>query len=524
MNEGQSIEVVLEQESFFAPSTTGWLEGIVAQYNKQKKGIEHVSEFMLSQEVQGIMPNFYEIMRRESQTYICNEKEIFQAEKAITALNSRYWQKALALTDVMDFMPKKRRDEWNTQIRELTTPAFEEETVKATIAKLLTQRVDFLAEMVDGIFTGLSSEHITNRPEGFWKRMIIDNVYNLYYEDHKSGLIHDMRCVIAKFRGTENPGCGSTRHLLDRIKLHTGVWHMVDNGAFRIRVYKKGTAHMEINPDIAYRLNQILAYLHPMAIPAPHRKKPNKKQNKTFTMVQNPIPVAVINMLNERRWLDKRNLEMGINWYSQDKHMKKKISQVMKSIGGVLEGSIYRFDYDAKQVVYEMLTSGVIPDEKSHQFYPTPSKIAKIAIEMADIQNDDTILEPSAGQGDLAKYIQPTAMVTCVEISPLNCKILKSKGFQVENIDFTKWNGGKFDKIVMNPPFSEGRWIMHTQKAAEHLNPGGTIVAVLPTTAMNKPIFDDTMKVSFSNIFSNEFSGTSIEVVIMKAEKKRKGV
>src|SRR5690606_21416912 len=130
-----------------------------------------------------------------------------------------YWNRALDLTDVMDYMPDARRQEWVKHIQEYNTPEFTEENVRATLSGLMAQRMDFLAEMVDGIFRGLSGEHVTNRPEGFSKRMIINYVYNAFgATHHKHGLIQDMRCVIAKFMKRDQPKYGVTQRMLNHVR------------------------------------------------------------------------------------------------------------------------------------------------------------------------------------------------------------------------------------------------------------------------------------------------------------------
>ena len=115
--------------------------------------------------------------------------------------------KALNMTDVYEYMPNNRRTEWNEQIREMKTPDFDEETVRPTIMELLNSRQQFFAERVDGIFRALSGDHVTNRPEGFGKRMILARVFNEYgWTNHDmSGFIRDLRQVIAKFMGRDEP-------------------------------------------------------------------------------------------------------------------------------------------------------------------------------------------------------------------------------------------------------------------------------------------------------------------------------
>lgn len=41
-------------------------------------------------------------------------------------------------------------------------------------------------------------------------------------------------------------------------------------------------------------------------------------------------------------------------------------------------------------------------------------------------------------------------------------------------------NTGLFERILMNPPFSDSRWIAHFQHAMRFLKPGGRLIAILP--------------------------------------------
>lgn len=63
-----------------------------------------------------------------------------------------------------------------------------------------------------------------------------------------------------------------------------------------VRAYLKGTAHLEVHPEMAWRLNMILANLYPMAIPPQFRQKP-KRAPKDFVLMDNPLPFAVLSQL-----------------------------------------------------------------------------------------------------------------------------------------------------------------------------------------------------------------------------------
>jgi len=506
----------LEQPEFFstALSTTRPVDALFERYAVEHSAILAAAEFMRGDKMKRALAHYLNAAKTENRTYIpISADSLFNVDMALSSLNAEYWSRALALTDVLDYMPSKKRDDWHEQIRTLKAPAFERDTVHVTLEALMHQRIDFLAEMVDGIFTGLSGEHVTNRPEGFGKRMIIDYVFSIYSMGKKSGLIHDMRCVIAKFMGRDQPGPeGCTRNMLDRLP-RDGSWHLVDGGAFRIRAYKKGTAHIEINQDIAYRLNQILAYLHPMAIPAPHRKRPSANPRKDFELIQNPIPFSVINVLSGASWDSDTRLSLGYEWLAKDKHVKRAVSDVIEAIGGApTDKWCFSFDYPAKEVVYEMLRSGIIPDQKSHQFYPTPEELAGIAVGILSPEESNRCLEPSAGQGGLADFLQKDA-TTCIEVSGHNCTVLRAKGYAPICVDFLTWHDGFFDKILMNPPFSQGRAEAHVLHACSMLAPGGRLVAIVPASMQKKLTVPDKL-VRWHGPYHNRFSGTSVSVAI----------
>lgn len=512
-----------EPAEFFAPSNHSALDILLEQYGQARRDIGQVSEFMASEAMQRAAVFFFEGGKERFHRWVPNAGEVFNEPAAVRALNASYWQRALSLTDVLDYMPDAKRKEWNAQIEGMTTPEFEASTVFATLDSLLSQRMDFLAEMVDGIFRGLSGEHVTNRPEGFSRRMIISSVYCGYgMTGQRAGLIHDLRSVIAKFMGRDQPHHWATREALEHFRKSTGEWHLMDGGALRVRVYKKGTAHLEVHPDLAWRLNQVLAHLYPLAIPARHRQRPAKAARREFQLMERPLPFAVLHLLSSARY-HSRTLKTGYLWADADKYAMAEAVRVIEAIGGVREvdGS-FSFDYDAAGVIGEILTSGVIPDHKSHQYYPTPRKLAEEAVRLAAIQPDHSCLEPSAGQGAIAGLL-PMERTQCIEVSELHCRVLEAKGHTVHQGDFLGVDASrKFDRIVMNPPFSLGRAQSHIEHAATLLAPGGRLVAILPASYAGKDVLP-ALTCTWSRVYENEFAGTSVDVVVLVAQCGRAG-
>lgn len=550
-------ELLLEAEAFFAPVSTDMVTSMTARYNAERAKIEQFHRDYESTSLGGVI------------SYFCRRHEDrmpnFDLEMAICALNADFWSEALALTDVYEAMPQKRRTEWNEQLTawkepryrkgqkpEHDLPDFGEEVVRATLQDLLASRSRFFAERVDGIFRNLSRTHVTNSPAGFSKRMILNNVLSYGSPDWtKCGYINDLRCVIAKFMGRDEPFHDATRPVVNAAMRNPGEWMNIDGGALRIRVYNGvGTAHLEVHPDMAWRLNAVLASLYPAAIPAEFRRKPVKaKRIKDFVLFDRPLPfsvVSVIASMSQAKVLNPKREVYGQNTFNYipmslemscskeyDKHTVQEVDWAMAAIGGVKikkpQGwSYYQFDYEPASVIDQIICSGCIPDQKSHQFYPTPEKLAKKVIDLAEIEDHHQVLEPSAGTGGIADHVPEHVYLQCYEISQLHCKVLEAKGYartgqrKVSCLDFlnlaAEYRGGGYDRVVMNPPFSEGRWKAHTEAAGKVLKKNGSIIAILPSSAkaqLDMPGFN----MKWYGPYDNEFAGTAVSVVILRADK-----
>ena len=544
------FDLVDDTSTFFAPVSSDLVDGLIGQYQHMRAKVERVAEVMNGPDLDGALHYFAEYAGKQDRHLSSSTvRDMFSLDGAIAHLNAAFWSKAMQLTDVLDAMPQQRRNEWHAQIQNPLgqkkdryskewevepIPEFTDENVRSTLKGLLLQRETFFAERVDGLFRSLSKTHITNAPEGFGKRMILARAVNEWGGvDHSTaGVINDLRCVIARFMGREEPKWDATSSVVRFARLRRGEWIDVDGGAIRIRVYAVGTAHLEVHPDMAWRLNCVLAQLHPLAIPSQFRERP-KKRAKDHKLIGRPLPFAVVARLASLEPARDLNPDHGYRkdtWIkvpgcwdfkaSSDQQIKAEADRIMESIGGTKVSEFrWAFDYDPTEVVQEIVASGCVPDQKAHQFYPTPERLARIAVDMADIGPDDTCLEPSAGMGGLADLMKQAAeWMHCVEVSPMHCKVLVAKGHSVTQTDFLAWSGDPVDRIVANPPFSEGRWQAHTQHAATMVKPGGRLVAILPASAKGKdllPGFDCT----WHGPYDNEFPGTSVSVVILKADR-----
>ena len=514
---------LLDSGEFFAPTPHDLVDGLIGRYQARRTQIEQVAG-LFQGDLQNVIGYFLDGNKDNGSYSSYSAERIFQAHGAIAALNSHYWQQALDMTDVYECMPQKRRDEWNNSIREYKSPEFTEDNLRATLGDLLLARERFLAERVDGLFRNLSRSHVTNAPEGFGKRMIIEYIFNDWGGTNydKSGYIEDLRRVIAKFMGRgEDTKRSYTYNDLKICRDNPGEWHTFDAGALRIRAYKKGTAHLEVHPDMAWRLNCILHTLYPNAIPSRFRERP-KSRPKEWKPIGRPLPFAVLDALRDMRQRRDDPKRWSRGYSSEiDRRVRAEAERIMEMIGGVIGEYDVEFDYDARDVIGEILTSGCIPDRATHQFYPTPDDVAELAITLAEIQPQHTCLEPSAGTGALAKRMADNPLL-CVEQAKLFCDILEAQGLRVSHGDFIAFaenTANRFDRIVMNPPFADGRAVEHVTAAAGLIAAGGRLVAILPASLRGKTIVPD-LSHEWSEVLANRFDHTSVAVAILTLNNK----
>ena len=136
------------------------------------------------------------------------------------------------------------------------------------------------------------------------------------------------------------------------------------------------------------------------------------------------------------------------------------------------------------------------------EFYPTPSGLAGKMANFVDWKNVHTVLEPSAGKGDLCDCVKRyceierygkrmKGRVRIDTIDTIECDenlrlILKQKGYRVIGDDFLDYRTNKrYDLIIMNPPFSNGD--EHLLKAIDLQSNGGQIVCVLNAETIRNP-------------------------------------
>ena len=140
-------------------------------------------------------------------------------------------------------------------------------------------------------------------------------------------------------------------------------------------------------------------------------------------------------------------------------------------------------------------------------FYPTPKELIKKMVKKVDFGKNKIILEPSAGKGDIAKYILDEGYnmeVDCIEIEPQLQAILKNEDLPVVFNDFLKFfSFKKYDAIIMNPPFDDGE--KHLLKAIDLMSHGGEIICLLNAETLKNPysVYRKDLKIKLENLKAN---------------------
>ena len=194
------------------------------------------------------------------------------------------------------------------------------------------------------------------------------------------------------------------------------------------------------------------------------------------------------------------------------------------------------FTHDPSELL-EQLASGQKRDlKKEYQYFETPEDIADWMVELANLNMDDEILEPEAGQGAIIKAIarkNPIAVVDCYELMDINRTFLaKVENANIIGEDFlSAKHVPKYTAIIANPPFSKNQDIDHVRAMWDCLLPGGRIITIMSKhwqMSSNKKETEfrewlDKIEATTYPIESGGFksSGTMVEATIVEIYKPK---
>lgn len=216
------------------------------------------------------------------------------------------------------------------------------------------------------------------------------------------------------------------------------------------------------------------------------------------------------------------------------------VNGVLESLGGKWSRKdkchVFPSGFSVDDALADVLATGnVLNVQKDLDHYETPEDTAIFMVHLAGVRQGHTCLEPSAGKGRIASVLAKACgvgAVTVIDIHPPFVSNLKEVGFENALIvDFLKWDStDKYDRIVMNPPFSKQADIDHVLQAVGYLAPGGVLVSVMAAGVEFRENRKTVgFKQSLSNIGEFEFiplpsktfaeSGTNVSTVLLKFTK-----
>ena len=177
-------------------------------------------------------------------------------------------------------------------------------------------------------------------------------------------------------------------------------------------------------------------------------------------------------------------------------------------------------------------------------YYPTPQNIIEKMICGLDFTMIRSILEPSAGKGDIVEALKKKEEnhnkyygrqnyqfdIDCIEINQNLQHILKGKSFRVVYNDFLTYETWKeYDLIILNPPFSNG--CKHLLKALEmQKRNGGAVVCLLNAETIKNPCTNERLdlkrklteynaKIEFiQDAFMDAERKTAVEIALVKVQ------
>lgn len=158
----------------------------------------------------------------------------------------------------------------------------------------------------------------------------------------------------------------------------------------------------------------------------------------------------------------------------------------------------------------------------SHNLFPTPLAIVARMIETAGLALGMSVLEPSCGTGRILSALSEDYAVDAVEVHPVLANDCRQRFpfATVYEADFLKWQGGPYDRIIMNPPFERGLDCQHIAHARTMLLPGGRLVGLCYNGATQanrlRPVCN-TWDVLPEGSFASEGTQASVVLITINA-------
>jgi predicted RNA methylase len=169
------------------------------------------------------------------------------------------------------------------------------------------------------------------------------------------------------------------------------------------------------------------------------------------------------------------------------------VNKVIEAAGGKWNRGrkAHLFEGDAAEAIEPIFLTGEIVDRKQEfQQFWTPPALADRLVALAEVRAGHLVLEPSAGIGNIVRAIMRagSSRIVCYDTDEKTLERLRVDcdiNWLADDVgtaccDFLEEPARPvFDRIVMNPPFSNGQDVRHVSHAFGFLKPGGRLVAVM---------------------------------------------
>ena len=164
--------------------------------------------------------------------------------------------------------------------------------------------------------------------------------------------------------------------------------------------------------------------------------------------------------------------------------------------------------------------------------FPTPPDVARRMVYLAKLHKYPAlrILEPSAGTGNILEELRPwvgAAEIVAAEINLSLTDALRDRfreGIAFQCCDFLgqgeSW--GKFDRILMNPPFDHGEDLKHIRHALTMLKPGGVLVGICGAGSRQVDELKPQAEACgghWEELPAGTFTGTNVRSILFSIEK-----
>jgi hypothetical protein len=297
-------------------------------------------------------------------------------------------------------------------------------------------------------------------------------------EEHRTEIVNNLRQMLSANVASQTEQTDT--HTIDKARadklrrLADGMQSQIDkkrNPAIANQVPTARRARIAAGmEEDAKKLEEIQSILRGMA---------DSIENETLPEILNGVTTKAVveNLVYFRdfpnmNWGEKEReqlIKAGIHCDADFQKAKQAIKNLAKPVSGPSPVEI-----EIKRKERELLGLN-IPG-----YFPTPREIVEKMLDLSGIRDGMTVLEPSAGKGNICDVIKEKYNVelSVIEYQTRLQEILKLKGYNVIGHDFLE-HTGQWDLIIQNPPFEDNQDIQHVRHAYSCLKEGGRLVSIM---------------------------------------------